>query len=70
VAINPQVKLNIVTARAVGHVLEAPPAFQASEHSMDYVCGKCNAVLLRAEANQVPGVVLRCKGCGTYNATG
>ena len=39
----------IVTAPAVGVVLDAPPVLTASEHSVDYTCGRCGTVLLHAD---------------------
>jgi DNA-directed RNA polymerase subunit RPC12/RpoP len=51
------------------HVLQAPPALRASEHSVDYTCGRCGAVLLHAEEGQVRGLVIECTECGSYNRT-
>jgi hypothetical protein len=33
-----KIPLKVVTAPAIGVVLEAPPVLVASEHSVDYVC--------------------------------
>jgi DNA-directed RNA polymerase subunit RPC12/RpoP len=64
-----KVRLKVVTAPSIGHILEAPPVLRASEHSVDYTCGHCDAVLLHAEAGQVHGVLIRCTACGSYHAT-
>jgi hypothetical protein len=42
---------------------------KASDHSVDYTCGRCDTVLLHAEEGQVRGVIFRCTKCGSYNAT-
>jgi hypothetical protein len=36
-----RIPLKVVTAPAVGVVLKAPPVLMASEHSVDYTCGRC-----------------------------
>jgi DNA-directed RNA polymerase subunit RPC12/RpoP len=64
-----KIRLKIVSAPPIGHVLEAPPTLIASEHSVDYACGRCDAVLLHAKAGQVHGLLIRCTTCGSYNAT-
>jgi DNA-directed RNA polymerase subunit RPC12/RpoP len=64
-----KISLKIVTAPATGLVLEAPPVLMASDHSVDYTCGRCGATLLHAEENQVHGVLIRCTNCGSYNST-
>ena len=38
--------LHVVTAPAVSVVLDAPPVLMASEHSVDYTCGRCATILL------------------------
>jgi uncharacterized Zn finger protein (UPF0148 family) len=60
-----RIPLKVVTAPAIGVVLEAPPALVASEHSVDYTCGRCGTVLLHADEGQVHG----CANCGSYNST-
>jgi DNA-directed RNA polymerase subunit RPC12/RpoP len=65
-----RVKLQIIEAPRTGHVLQAPPTLIASDHSVDYVCGRCEAILLHADHDQVHGVLIHCKECGSYNKTG
>ena len=67
---SPKIPLKVVIAPAVGVVLEAPPVLMAIEHSVDYTCGRCAAVLLHADEDQVHGVLIRCTKCGSYNSTG
>jgi hypothetical protein len=62
-----KIPLKVVLAPRTGHVLEAPPTLVASEHTIDYTCGHCGAVLLHAEENQVRCVLIRCTACGSYN---
>ena len=64
-----KIPLTLVTAPAIGVVLEAPPVLMASEHSVDYTCGHCDTVLLHADEGQVHGILIRCTKCGSYNST-
>ena len=66
---SPKIPLKVIVAPAIGVVLEAPPVLMASEHSVDYTCGRCAAVLLHAEQDQVHGILIRCINCGSYNST-
>ena len=50
-------------------VITAPPVLNASDHTIDFTCGKCGAVLMYAEEGQVHNVTIRCAGCGSYNST-
>ena len=64
-----QIPLKVVSAPAIGVVLSAPPVLRASEHSVDYTCGRCAAVLLHADEGQVHGILIHCTECGSYNST-
>jgi predicted RNA-binding Zn-ribbon protein involved in translation (DUF1610 family) len=64
-----KISLKLVTAPAIGPVVAAPPVLKASDHSVDYACGRCGTILLHADEGQVFGVIFRCKKCGSYNAT-
>jgi DNA-directed RNA polymerase subunit RPC12/RpoP len=64
-----RVKLKLMTGEHFVDALSAPPVLRASDHSVDYVCGRCETVLLHAEQNQIHGVVIRCTTCGAYNST-
>jgi predicted RNA-binding Zn-ribbon protein involved in translation (DUF1610 family) len=64
-----QISLRIVTAPASGSIVEAPPILNASDHTVDFVCGNCGTVLLYAEEDQVHNVTIRCVACGSYNST-
>ena len=59
----------MVVAPRVGGSLAAPPALIASTHAMDYTCGYCGSVLMRADEGQVHGLMIRCTSCGPDNAT-
>ena len=48
-----KISLKVVTAPATGLVLHAPPVLAASDHSVDYTCGRCGTILLHAEENHV-----------------
>jgi predicted RNA-binding Zn-ribbon protein involved in translation (DUF1610 family) len=64
-----KISLKVLPAPAIGKVLDAPPVLTASEHSVDYTCGRCGTVLLHADEGQVHGVLIHCKNCGSYNST-
>ena len=64
-----KIALKVVTAPVTGTVLTAPPVIKASEHSVDYTCGRCGTILLHAEEGQIRGVQLHCLNCGSYNMT-
>ena len=66
----PKISLTVVPAPPIGHVLDAPPVLKASEHSVDYACGRCGTTLLHAEVGQVHGLLIHCTKCGSYNTTG
>ena len=63
-----KIALRVATTPAIGVVLEAPPVLTASEHSVDYTCGRCGTGLLHADEGQVHGILIRCTNCGTYNS--
>jgi hypothetical protein len=65
---NRKIPLKVVTAPAVGVVLDAPPTLVASEHSVDYTCGRCGVILLHADLGQVHGILIHCTSCGSYNS--
>jgi DNA-directed RNA polymerase subunit RPC12/RpoP len=64
-----RIPLKVVIAPTIGVVLKAPPVLKASEHSVDYICGRCSAVLLHADEGQVHGILIHCTNCGSYNST-
>ena len=69
---SPKVPLIVLTVPDPAHsetVVKAPPVLKASEHSVDYTCGRCGTILLHAEEGQVRGVVIECTEGGSYNRT-
>ena len=64
-----KISLKPDSAPPKGIVLKAPPVLKASDHSVDYTCGKCDTILLHAEENQVHGILIQCSNCGSYNST-
>jgi DNA-directed RNA polymerase subunit RPC12/RpoP len=65
-----KIPLKVVVAPRIGPALAAPPVLMASVHSVDYICEKCGTILLHADEDQVYGLLIQCKRCGSYNATG
>jgi hypothetical protein len=47
-----KISLKVISAPATGPVVSAPPVLKASDHTIDYACGNCGAVLLHAEDGQ------------------
>lgn len=45
------------------------PVLVASNHTIDFTCGHCGLVLLRAEDQQVHGLLIHRTACGSHNAT-
>jgi hypothetical protein len=41
-----KISLKVIVAPTTGPVVSAPPVLKASDHTIDYVCGNCGAVLL------------------------
>jgi predicted RNA-binding Zn-ribbon protein involved in translation (DUF1610 family) len=66
---NRVIRLKIIAAPAVGPVVSAPPVLKASDHTVDYTCGNCGALLMRAEEDQVHNLHIHCLECGSYNST-
>ena len=67
-SIHPQISLKTI-AVPPGKFVSAPPILNASDHTTDYVCGKCSTVLMHAEQNQVHNLTIRCTECGSFNST-
>ena len=66
---HPRVALQLLRAPWARHIISAPPVLIASTNTVDYVCGKCDAVLMHAEHGQLHNLVIHCTECGSYNAT-
>lgn len=50
-------------------LVSAPPVLNASDHTIDYVCGACGTVLMHADEGQVHNLAILCASCGAYNST-
>jgi predicted RNA-binding Zn-ribbon protein involved in translation (DUF1610 family) len=64
-----KITLKVIAAPTSGPIVSAPPVLKASDHTIDYACGNCGAVLLHAEDGQVHNLVIHCVECGSYNST-
>jgi hypothetical protein len=49
--------------------IDAPPILVASDHTIDYFCGVCWAVLMHADDGQVHNLAIHCTDCGAFNST-
>jgi DNA-directed RNA polymerase subunit RPC12/RpoP len=61
-------KLKVIEAPRTGQVISAPPPIVTSDQSNQYVCGHCGTLLVIAEDDQLHGLVVQCRECGSYNA--
>ena len=61
--------LKLATLPFVGSVIEVPPILNASDHTVDFVCGNCETLLMHGERGQVQNVTIHCLVCGSYNTT-
>ena len=53
----------------VGRAIDVPPILNASDHTVDFVCGNRGALLMQAEHGQVHNVTIHCLACGSFNTT-
>jgi predicted RNA-binding Zn-ribbon protein involved in translation (DUF1610 family) len=61
--------LTLLTPPFVGGAIDVPPVLNASDHTVEFVCGACGAVLMYGEHGQVHNVTIHCLACGSYNTT-
>jgi hypothetical protein len=61
--------MKTVAAPSTGRVVSAPPILNASDNTIDYLCGNCGTVLLHAEDEQIHHLFIHCTKCGSYNST-
>jgi hypothetical protein len=67
----PQKTLKVVPAPlAIDAVDDAPPVREADSPTVEYTCGNCGAVLMRAnEDKPIHALIVHCTSCDTYNST-
>ena len=65
------ISLKIVAVPGAGPVVSAPPVLDsgAGAGTVDYTCGQCGTVLLRAQVGQIHNLTIRCTSCGAHNST-
>jgi predicted RNA-binding Zn-ribbon protein involved in translation (DUF1610 family) len=63
--------LKVVSAPLIEVVPRAPPALELPNQSLtvEFTCGNCGAVLMRADEEKVYPLVVLCSSCGSYNST-
>ena len=64
-----RIPLRVIPEPASGPVIRSPPTWEASRNSVDFTCGHCGSVLLRADEGQVHNLQIHCRACGNYNTT-
>ena len=60
--------LKVVPAPLVEVVPRAPPTLELP-NLVEFTCGNCGAVLMRADEEKVYPLVVLCSSCGSYNST-
>jgi hypothetical protein len=67
----PQKTLRAIPAPlALDAVDDAPPVREAVSPTVEYTCGNCDAVLMRAnEDKPIHPLIVHCASCDTYNST-
>ena len=66
----PQKTLKVVPAPLVSAAAtSAPPALEDRTPTVDYMCGRCGAVLMHADENRVHSLIIHCTVCDAYNST-
>jgi len=66
---HPRFSFKLVTPPFVNRPIDVPPVLNASDHTVDFVCGQCGALLMYGEHDQVHNVTIHCVACGSYNTT-
>jgi hypothetical protein len=67
----PQKTLKVVPAPLVlAAVDEAPPVREVASPTVEYTCGNCGVILMRAnEKRKAYVLIVHCTSCDTYNST-
>jgi predicted RNA-binding Zn-ribbon protein involved in translation (DUF1610 family) len=68
-ATHAQIRLKTITGPGLRELLSSPPILDASDHPIDFICGKCGVILMRADEDQIHNLAILCTGCGSYNST-
>jgi predicted RNA-binding Zn-ribbon protein involved in translation (DUF1610 family) len=61
--------LKVVPAPLIEVVPRAPPALELPNPTVEFTCGNCGAVLIRADEEKGYPLVVLCGSCGSYNST-
>ena len=61
--------LKVVLAPLIEVVPRAPPALELPNPTVEFTCGNCGAVPMRADEGKVYPLVILCSSCGSYNST-
>ena len=62
--------LKVVPAPLIEVVPRAPPALELPDPTVEFICGNCGSVLVRADDEEkVYPLVVLCSSCGSYNST-
>ena len=65
-----QKALRVVPAPLVMNAaMSAPPVLEDTGSTVEYRCGGCGAVLMRADEQQVHSLIIHCTACDAYNST-
>jgi hypothetical protein len=53
----------------LGAVVHAPPLLKATRPTLEYACGNCGALLMRADEKEDHALVIHCTLCDSFNST-
>jgi hypothetical protein len=61
--------LKVVSPPLIEVVPRAPPALELPNPTVEFRCGNCGAILIRADDEKGCPLVVLCSSCGSYNST-
>ena len=64
-----QKALQVVPAPLIEVVPPAPLEPEMPNPTVEFTCGNCGVLLMRADEEKVYPLVLLCSSCGSYNST-
>jgi hypothetical protein len=54
----------------IGAAVSVPPLLEdRGRPTIEYFCGGCGAILMRADEQQVHSLIIHCTACDAYNST-
>jgi len=54
---------------AIAAMANAPPVLEAVEPTVEYICGNCDAALMRVDQSKPHSLMVHCTKCDADNST-